>query len=63
MKIGLIGLGKMGSNLGESLIDNKHEVVAFDPNQKAVEEIEKYGVKGTSSLLEFVQSLEQPRVL
>lgn len=63
MKIGLIGLGKMGLNLGRNLIDYQNEVVAFDPNQKAVEEMEKYGVKGTSSLLELVQSLEQPRVL
>lgn len=30
MKVGLIGLGKMGLNLGQNLIDNKHEVVAFE---------------------------------
>lgn len=63
MKVGLIGLGKMGLNIGKNLIDLKHEVTAFDLNQRAVEEIEKYGAKGTSSLLELVQSLEQPRVL
>lgn len=39
MKIGLIGLGKMGFNLGKNLIDHKHEVVAFDVNANAVEEI------------------------
>ncbi|NIK16218.1 6-phosphogluconate dehydrogenase (decarboxylating) [Saccharococcus thermophilus] len=41
MRVGLIGLGKMGLNLGKNLIDHKHEVVAFDVNANAVEEIKK----------------------
>ena len=32
MQVGLIGLGKMGLNLGKNLMDHKHEVVAFDLN-------------------------------
>lgn len=63
MKVGLIGLGKMGLNLGKNLIDNKHEVVAFDLNANAVEEIKKYGAEGTYSLKKLVQSLDTPRVL
>ncbi|MGE7759599.1 phosphogluconate dehydrogenase (NAD(+)-dependent, decarboxylating) [Peribacillus sp. NPDC097895] len=63
MKVGLIGLGKMGMNLGKNLIDNHHHVVAFDLNTSAIEEIKGYGVEGASSLQELVQSLEQPRVL
>lgn len=63
MKVGLIGLGKMGLNLGRNLIDNKHEVVAFDVNPNAVEEMKGYGAVGVSSLEQLVQSLEKPRVL
>ncbi|XJZ28852.1 phosphogluconate dehydrogenase (NAD(+)-dependent, decarboxylating) [Bacillota bacterium Lsc_1132] len=63
MKVGLIGLGKMGLNLGKNLIDNKYHVVAFDLNPTTVEEIKKYGVEGASSLQDLVQSLEKPRVL
>jgi 6-phosphogluconate dehydrogenase len=63
MKIGLIGLGKMGLNLGQNLIDHNHEIVAFDVNSDAVEEIRTYGATGTSSLKELIQSLETPRVL
>ncbi|NNU91473.1 phosphogluconate dehydrogenase (NAD(+)-dependent, decarboxylating) [Anoxybacillus sp. CHMUD] len=63
MKVGLIGLGKMGLNLGKNLIDHKHEVVAFDVNANAVEEIKKYGAKGVSSLEELVLSLENPRIV
>ncbi|BDG48460.1 phosphogluconate dehydrogenase (NAD(+)-dependent, decarboxylating) [Parageobacillus sp. KH3-4] len=63
MRVGLIGLGKMGFNLGKNLIDHKHKVVAFDVNANAVEEIKKYGAKGVSSLKELVLSLENPRIL
>lgn len=63
MQVGLIGLGKMGLNLGKNLMDHKHEVVAFDLNASAVEEMKEYGATGTSSLNELVQSLQSPRVL
>ncbi|MEJ9231906.1 decarboxylating 6-phosphogluconate dehydrogenase [Peribacillus butanolivorans] len=63
MKVGLIGLGKMGLNIGKNLMDNNHQVVAFDLNINAVEEIKKYGGEGASSLQVLVQSLEKPRVL
>ena len=63
MKVGLIGLGKMGFNLGQNLIEHNHEVVAFDVNPSAVEEMKKYGAAGVSSFKELVQSLDQPRIL
>ncbi|MCM3620346.1 decarboxylating 6-phosphogluconate dehydrogenase [Sutcliffiella horikoshii] len=63
MKVGLIGLGKMGLNLGQNLIDNKHEVVAFDVNRSSVEEMKKHGAQGTSDLKELVESLEKPRIV
>lgn len=63
MKVGLIGLGKMGLNLGKNLIDHKHEVVAFDLNSDAVEEMRTYGATGVSSLKELVLSLEIPRIV
>lgn len=63
MRVGLIGLGKMGLNLGKNLIDHKHEVAAFDLNTRAVEEMKEYGATGTSNLNELVQSLESPRIL
>ncbi|PEI75313.1 6-phosphogluconate dehydrogenase (decarboxylating) [Bacillus wiedmannii] len=63
MRVGLIGLGKMGLNLGKNLMDHKHEVAAFDLNTSAVEEMKEYGATGVSSLRELVQSLESPRIL
>ncbi|MEH7347663.1 phosphogluconate dehydrogenase (NAD(+)-dependent, decarboxylating) [Gottfriedia acidiceleris] len=63
MKVGLIGLGKMGLNLGQNLMDHNHEVVAFDLNTAAVEEMKDFGAVGTSSLEELVKNLDTPRVL
>ena len=63
MKVGLIGLGKMGLNLGKNLIDNNHSVAAFDLNKDAVDEIKGYGAEGTTNLKELVESLESPRIL
>ena len=63
MQVGLIGLGKMGLNLGKNLMDHKHEVATFDLNASAVEEMKEYGATGTSSLSELVQSLQSPRIL
>ena len=63
MQVGLIGLGKMGLNLGKNLMDHKHEVARFDLNASAVEEMKEYGATGTSSLSELVQSLQSPRIL
>lgn len=63
MKVGLVGLGKMGINLGQNLLDQRHDVVAFDVNSNAVEQMKDYGALGVSSLQELVQSLETPRVV
>jgi len=63
MRVGLVGLGKMGLNLGQNLMDNNHEVVAFDVNPSAVEEMRNLGATGTSSLEELVKNLDTPRIL
>ncbi|MCH6266234.1 MULTISPECIES: phosphogluconate dehydrogenase (NAD(+)-dependent, decarboxylating) [Neobacillus] len=63
MKVGLIGLGKMGLNLGQNLMDHHHEVVAFDVNPSAVENMKKYGATGVSSYKELIRTLEHPRIV
>jgi 6-phosphogluconate dehydrogenase len=63
MQVGLIGLGKMGFNLGQNLLDHNHTVAAYDLNPKAVVEMNRLGAHATSNLEELVHSLETPRVL
>lgn len=43
MKIGFVGLGKMGGRMVERLLKGGHEIVAFDPIAEAVKEAEDKG--------------------
>lgn len=63
MNIGLVGLGKMGFNLAENLMDHKHTVTAFDVNQEAGEKFTAVGGTYKASLEEMVAALETPRVV
>ncbi len=61
MKIGLIGLGKMGANMLKRLKEDNHEVVAFDLNKDVVKQAEKDGGIGADSIEDLVSKLEKPR--
>ena len=63
MQVGLIGLGKMGLNLGKNLIDHNHQVVAYDLNPEAVSEMKNYGAEGANELEQLFKKLDKPRVL
>ncbi|UMZ33838.1 phosphogluconate dehydrogenase (NAD(+)-dependent, decarboxylating) [Priestia megaterium] len=64
MKIGLIGLGKMGYNLSLNLMDNHHEVVAYDVNKEAVEKLSNEGATGAFTVEELVNELpHSPKVV
>jgi 6-phosphogluconate dehydrogenase len=63
MKIGFVGLGKMGGRMVERLIKGGHEIVAFDPVRKAVKEAENKGAVPAGSLEELVDKLDPPRAI
>lgn len=63
MKIGYIGLGKMGLNMVSRLIEKGHEVVAFNRSKEPVSEANKIGATGVNNLNELVEKLETPRVI
>ncbi|WP_102692589.1 phosphogluconate dehydrogenase (NAD(+)-dependent, decarboxylating) [Rummeliibacillus pycnus] len=63
MNIGLVGLGKMGYNLGLNLMKHKHTVMAFDVNEEASKKFIKDGGQTFSSLQELVNTLPKPRVI
>ncbi len=54
MKLGLIGLGKMGFNMRARLRDGGHEVVGYDPRPE---------VSDVATLEELAATLESPRVV
>ncbi len=63
MELGMIGLGRMGANMTERLVNGKHRVVGFDPNAEARTRIEAKGAESASSLDAVVARLATPRVL
>src|SRR3954454_11966180 len=63
MKLGMVGLGRMGGNMTARLQRSGHEVVAFDPSPDAVSKATETGASGASSLEDLVGQLETPRVV
>mgnify|MGYP003694796835 CR=1 FL=1 len=53
MKLGMVGLGRMGSGMTERLRGDGHEVMTYDPQVEST----------ASSLEELAQQLEPPRVV
>src|SRR5205807_1126940 len=62
MQIGLVGLGRMGMNMGRRWLKGGHEIVAYNRTYAKTEELAKEGAKPTKSLQELVQTLKAPRV-
>ena len=63
MKIGFIGLGKMGANMVERLLQHGHQVVVYDINRDAIREAAQKGAEEALSHEEFIQQLPHPRVI
>ena len=63
MKIGFIGLGKMGFSMVEHLLELGHDVVAYDVSAEAVAAIAAKGATAASSLQHLVSELSAPRVV
>lgn len=63
MKLGMIGLGKMGGNMVTRLLRGGHEVVAYDRSADAVKAVAAGGGTGASSLQDLVSKLSAPRVV
>lgn len=62
MKLGFIGLGKMGANMVENLLDHEHEVVVYDLSQEAVAKLTGKGAHPADSLEDMAAQLVRPRV-
>jgi 6-phosphogluconate dehydrogenase len=61
VQLGMVGLGRMGSNLSRRLMRSGHEVVAYDVNQDTVRQLEGEGAIGTATLDDFISKLSKPR--
>lgn len=63
MKIGMVGLGKMGLNLVHNLLQNGFEVVGFDVNRETRAEAEELGAETAETLQKMLDLLPSPKVV
>ena len=62
MKIGIIGLGRMGANIGRRLIRAGHSVVGYDRGAEAVAALVADGAEAATSLEDMKAKLDTPAI-
>jgi len=62
MRLGMVGLGRMGANMTRRLVRGGHEVVVTDLSPDNVKQISGEGAIASASLDDFVSKLGTPRV-
>jgi 6-phosphogluconate dehydrogenase len=63
MKIGLIGLGRMGGNIARRLMRDGHQTVVYDNNADARATLAKDGGEAVDSLEAMVKALPSPKII
>lgn len=63
MKIGFIGLGRMGKNMVLRLLEHGQQVVAWNRTRDDVNEVTAKGAVGADTLEDLASKLEPPRVV
>ena len=63
MKLGMIGLGRMGASMAHRLLRGGHQLVGFDPKPEARKDVESKGAESADSLSALIAKLPAPRTL
>jgi 6-phosphogluconate dehydrogenase len=63
MKLGVIGLGRMGGNISLRLMKHGHECVVYDNSEKAVDGIAAQGASKSTGLQDMVSQLPSPKIV
>jgi 6-phosphogluconate dehydrogenase len=63
MQLAMIGLGRMGGNMVQRLLQGGHQVVVFDRSADAVQAHVGMGAKAATDLADLVGQLPAPRVV
>ncbi len=63
MQIGMVGLGRMGSNMVQRLLAAGHACAVYDLHPAPVEVLVERGAVGAASLSELAGRLERPRAI
>ena len=62
MRIGMIGLGRMGGNIVRRLMQKGHEAVVYDRDQSAIEKLVGEGAAPASDLKDMKAKLAKPAI-
>ncbi|MBI2022049.1 decarboxylating 6-phosphogluconate dehydrogenase [Candidatus Daviesbacteria bacterium] len=63
LRIGYIGLGRMGKNMVLRFLEQGIQVVAWNRSPEPRQEVEKAGAESTETIEELVKSLKPPRII
>ena len=63
MELGMIGLGRMGSNMVQRLLRAGHQCVAYDVHPEPAQALVKDGAVSAGSLEDFAKKLKTPRAI
>jgi 6-phosphogluconate dehydrogenase len=63
MELGMVGLGRMGANMAERLLQDGHRVVGYDPRPEAVQRHASKGGVAAGTLRAVVEELAPPRAV
>ena len=63
MQLGMVGLGRMGSNMVRRLMAGGHDCVVFDIDSRAVEGMAGEGATGAQSIEDLMKRLQPPRAV
>ena len=63
MQVCVVGLGRMGGNIAQRLMQGGHDCVVYDRDPKAVEEVVKHGAAAVGGLKDLAQALKPPRTV
>lgn len=63
MKLAICGLGKMGMNLALNLMEHGHEIVAYDLDEKLVDQAASHGAIPATSLEDVAGKFNEKRII
>ncbi|MHB8858942.1 MAG: phosphogluconate dehydrogenase (NAD(+)-dependent, decarboxylating) [Thermoleophilia bacterium] len=63
MRLGFVGLGKMGGNMVQRLLEDGHEIVAHDPDAQALKQAAARGAIAVENLESLAATLQAPRLV
>lgn len=63
MQLAMIGLGRMGGNMVQRLLQGHHELVVFDRSSEVVQQHSAIGATGAKDLVDLCAQLHPPRVV